>query len=183
MARSRVWEVVCIGALGSCCLLGCGTLHTSHASPAGLPDPFLCELLKQDALEKKPGVAVLKPDLVLQEIPRGTPVAQARTIMEGHGFTCWPGVPHGLSTVLYCMAYQYRAKDQLTDKVVVELYYDAHHVVGAEVTVYYEEIPPSDWFWPWSPTPRAPVPTAPSTPAAAGKPDPAKPTGTASSQS
>ena len=114
------------------------------------------ELLKQDALQKKPGSAVLKPDRVFEEIPVKTPVADARATMDKHGFNCWSGVADARGTCVQCILYK-RKTPYLADRVVVKLFYENKQVINAEVLVEYEVRHDERGFWAGVFTPVPPV--------------------------
>jgi hypothetical protein len=101
------------------------------------PDPFLAEIARQPVLQKTPASAVLRPDVVFQQIPLHTPVKDARAVMERHGFSCWAAVPDGTRMCLHCTAYHRKRPDYM-DRIVVKLYYENQRVVNAEVTVIYD---------------------------------------------
>src|SRR5580704_295197 len=77
-----------------CCVIG-WAISEGRAAADDVKGNYLDDLLKQEAVVKKPGWAVLKPDLIVNEIAIGTGVAQGRSVMEGHGFNCWSGVAEG----------------------------------------------------------------------------------------
>jgi hypothetical protein len=84
--------------------------------------------------DTKPPSDIARRELVLKEVAVQTPLAQARSIMEGHGFSCWGGVSDGTGTCLQCTAY--RPKNQyVADKVQVKLYYQKDKIVNAAVLV------------------------------------------------
>jgi hypothetical protein len=113
------------------------TYGGSPVSQAEPIDPFVEAILKQEVLEKKPKSATLKPDAVVKEVPFQTPLGQARSIMEKHGFTCWSGVSDTYGRCLQCTAYKPTSKAR-ADKLVVKLYYDRTRIiVNALVTVDY----------------------------------------------
>jgi len=107
------------------------------AGPVPAPDPFLAEIARQPCLTKTTGSAVLKPEVVFQQVPLHTPLKEARAIMERHGFSCWAAVPDGSRMCLHCTAYHRKRVDYM-DRIVVKLYYENQRVVNAEVTVDYD---------------------------------------------
>jgi hypothetical protein len=147
MNRAAVWKVLALGLLPCCCSAGCGTFNSSAAPQNGVPDPLLEEIVKQGVPGKKSWPVPLQADAVLREVPVLTPVAQARAVMERHGFSCWPCVPDSGGTCLHCTAYR-RKSPLAADKVVVKLFYEADRVVYEEVTVEYDVPHPDRGFWP-----------------------------------
>jgi hypothetical protein len=103
----------------------------------GKPDPFLEEILHQPVVGKVANSDTLKADVVLREVPPQTPLADARAIMERHGFACWSGVPDNNRTCLYCTAWKPRGADR-ADHVVVKLFYENRRVLLAEVLVEHD---------------------------------------------
>jgi hypothetical protein len=125
------------------------TFDSSPVPPNGNPDPLLEEILKQETLVKKPDSATLKPDVIFREVPIRTPLAEARAIMERHGFSCWSGVADSKGTCLHCSAYKPK-KQGLADKIVVKLFYETQRIVNAEITVQYDVRRPDRGIWPFS---------------------------------
>src|SRR5437016_2647468 len=82
-----VWKMLLVLPLA--CLAGCLSFRGAATAPLPAADPFLAELARQPALKKMQGSAILKPDVVFQEIPVHTPLKDARAQMERHGFSCW----------------------------------------------------------------------------------------------
>ena len=101
-----------LGLVLCCGLAGCLTTNPLATPVPDVANPFVENLIKQDPLVFKEGGKEiklvpprLKPDLVLQEIPLGTPLANARAVMERHGFSCWSGVQDNYRICLYCTAF------------------------------------------------------------------------------
>jgi hypothetical protein len=133
-----------LGLLLCCGLAGCVTTSPFATPLPETPNPFLEEILKQDPVvfkegdkEIKPVPPRLKPDSILQAVPLNTPLAEARAVMERHGFSCWSGVQDNYRTCLYCTACR-RKTPYLADKIVVKLFYEQKQVVDVEVTVQYD---------------------------------------------
>jgi len=137
MDKAAVWKVLWVALLFCCCFLGCETVNAPAPLATAKPDPFVEAILKGDALEKTPALAKLKPDAVFKEIPLQTPLAQARAVMEGHGFSCWAGVPGTYGPCLYCTVFK-RINPYTADKIVVKLYDHKKRVSNAEVSVEYK---------------------------------------------
>jgi hypothetical protein len=133
MGKIIRWKVALMCLL-VCSWVGCVTVPPSSTSPSDPPDPFVKAILKEAPASKRPGVTVVSPDVVLKEVPLKTPLAQARAIMEQHGFSCWKGTPEGLGTCLHCTAYR-RKNEYASQKIVVKLIYENDRVTGALVTV------------------------------------------------
>ncbi len=85
---------------------GCRALTSSNARPSAPADPLQEAILKAKDLESRAGRCRKRPDAVLKEVPLGTPVDQAQTIMAGHGFGCHPHGDDGQGPALFCRAYQ-----------------------------------------------------------------------------
>jgi hypothetical protein len=116
------------------CLVPCGC--TSVPLP-NEPDPLVESIVAQAGSSKKQDSRTLKNvEMVLREVPPQTPLAEARSIMERHGFSCWGGVRDTQGTCLYCTAYQ-RGEEGTTNRITVKLFYDNQAVTDAEVTVEY----------------------------------------------
>jgi hypothetical protein len=144
MRRSALRQTLGHVVLGSACLLGCASFHSTTPPPTTPPpttleeitDPLVKEIFKADKRDKKGGQVGIDADIVLHEIPLRTPVAKARTVMESHGFKVWSGVPDGNSVCLHCTFYR-RRTPQLDDKVFVKIYYENKQVIGVEGNVEY----------------------------------------------
>jgi len=136
MRRSAVRQSLGLVVLASTCLLGCATLPSTTPTPEAVPDRFVTEIFKGDTREKKIGPAGVDTDIVLKEIPLKTPVAQARTVMESHGFTCWSGVHDGHSICLHCTVYR-RKNSEKADKILVKFYYENNRVFAVEGVIEY----------------------------------------------
>jgi hypothetical protein len=150
-----------LGVLLGCGLLGCVTPPSAPFQPDP-PNPFLEEILKQEVLpatgadgkvlkgadgkEIRSNPPVVKPDVVLREIPLRTPLAEARKIMERHGFTCYGGIRDQFQDCVYCRAYR-RKSTMVADRVVVKLFYENERVVNVVVTVE-NGVKRSDTLWP-----------------------------------
>jgi len=66
---------------------GCQALNFGALRQNGKADPFQEEITSAGVLEGTAGYWKIKPDVVLKEIPVGTPVLQAQAVMEKHGFS------------------------------------------------------------------------------------------------
>jgi hypothetical protein len=100
------------------------------------PDRLVEEIVKEATRTKTPGpdTATGLEALVLQEVPLQTPLAQARAVMERHGFSCWIGVPDDKGVCLHCTAWR-RTSTHYGDRIVVRLYYENRKVVKVGVSV------------------------------------------------
>jgi hypothetical protein len=129
-------------------LSGCATVHPSATPESSRSDPLVDEIIKQEALDKKGVLAKPRTNIVLEEIPLKTPVDRARSIMQGHGFTCWAGVPDQATggICLYCSAYK-RVDSTHADRVVAKLFYEQQRVVKIEVTVDSKTVHPDHGIW------------------------------------
>jgi hypothetical protein len=154
MLRAASWRVLALGLLPWWGALGCVTFATSADPPDGKPDPLLAAILRQEVAKGQPLVTM--QDVVLREVPLQTPLAEARSIMEGHGFSCWSGVPDGSRTCLHCTGYKRKRRD-LADKVVVKLFYADRMVVHVEVTVEHDVSHPDHGFWHIFSSPKSPA--------------------------
>jgi hypothetical protein len=146
MDKPGAWHVHAFGLLLCCCFLGCATFEPGPVPQNGKLDPFLDEIVRQEPLEKKLWSVTLKPDVVLRDIPLQTPVAEARAIMERHGFSCWSGVADAKGKCLHCTAYIRKSPDY-ADRVVVKLFYDTERVVNVAVTIEYKVRHSVRGFW------------------------------------
>ncbi len=118
-------------------LAGCMSFHGYQAAPVPPPDPFVVEIARQPAVRKMEGSAELKPEIVFTVVPLHTPVKEAKTLMEKHGFSCWASVPDGTRMCLHCTVYHRKRADYM-DRIVVKLYYENQRVVSAQVRVDYD---------------------------------------------
>jgi hypothetical protein len=149
MRKTAVWHGLWLAFLPGFCFPGCVTFNSSTVPPNGIPDPLLEEILRQETLVKKPDSATLKPAILLREVPIRTPLAQAKSVMERHGFSCWSGVADSKGTCLHCTAYKPK-KRGLADKIVVKLFYETQRIVNVEITVEYDVLQSDRGFWPFS---------------------------------
>jgi hypothetical protein len=163
-------QVRWFGLVLCCGLAGCLTANPLATPLPETRNPFLEELIKQEPLVFKEGGKEiklvpprLKPDFILQEIPLGMPLADARAVMERHGFSCWSGVQDNYRICLYCTAFRrkmanvaglpcagavvsayctaYRRKTaNIADKVVVKLFYEQKRINDVEITVEYDMV-------------------------------------------
>jgi hypothetical protein len=116
-----------VGRMPWFCLLLCSFCLGCEIVPqTAQPDRFVDEIATQPA--------PLNAEIVLREVPRQTPLAQARSIMEQHGFRCWSGVPDSRGTCLYCTAFK-RRHAASADRIVVKLFHENRRVVNVEVSV------------------------------------------------
>jgi hypothetical protein len=95
-------------------------------------------IVKQAGPPQKPAAdgakaATLK-QIILEEIPLQMPVAEARAILERHGFSCWANVPDDHGLCLHCTAYK-RTGMACADRVVVKVFAEEQRVSNVEVTV------------------------------------------------
>jgi hypothetical protein len=132
--------------------LGCMTFDPRPPAPEAKADAWVDEILKQDVLESKNKWSKLKAEVVLKEVPLHTPLAQARSIMERHGFSCWAGLSDNRGDYLHCTAYK-RKNQSCADKLTIKFHYDAKRIVDAEVTVEHDVLLPGQRSWTWSPPP------------------------------
>jgi hypothetical protein len=124
MTRTTVCNVLWL------CLLACGcqSLPINAA-----PDPLVDALVEdgQNHLGSPVSTAV-----IVREIELGTPLMQARSIMERHGFSCWSGMTDPKGTCLQCTAYRRSPHPYI---IVVKLFYDSHQkqkeITDVEATV------------------------------------------------
>ena len=117
-----------IGLLACCWCLGCQTVGQNG-------DPLLEAILKPPAAGAKPGQSHMSPaEVVLQDIHLQTPLPEARTAMEKHGFTCWSGMVNEKGTYLHCTAFKRTALNR-ADRILVKLFYRERRVVDVEVTI------------------------------------------------
>ncbi len=131
--------LVVLGLLGlgsAGCLVNGQNVVNPPPTEKKTQDPLLEQIIKQDTLTKQPGSATLKADPVIKEIPLKSSLTKARSIMEGHGFTCWGGVPDDGRVCMRCTAY-YRKTPRLADKVMVKLFYEKNEVVSIEILIEY----------------------------------------------
>jgi hypothetical protein len=146
MRRSVVWHSLGLVVLSSACFLGCATLPSKSPTPEEVPDRFVSDIIKADTRDKKVGPTGVDTDVILKEVPLRTPLAQARAVMESHGFKCWAGVPDNNSICLHCTADR-RKNSEVADKVLVKLYYDNKRITGVEAIVEYGVLHSDRSFW------------------------------------
>jgi hypothetical protein len=137
------------------CAVFCALASSAAQAAAGAnPDPFLVEILKGDVLEKKPGVpkdgkaptSRLNSARLQKEVPLQTPLAQAKSTMERHGFTCWAGLSDGRGEYMQCDTYQVK-NQRSAERIIVKIYYRMNRVVDFEVTVEHNVRPPMHHWW------------------------------------
>ena len=117
-------------------LAGCQALGSLSSSGSARLDPLQEEIVKQEAVDSRAGWWRKDPGVVLKEIPIGTPLDQARAVMEGHGFQCSQHTEQD-SSYLLCHAYQ--TTSILTGTGInVKIFHQATRVTGAEVVTYYD---------------------------------------------
>jgi hypothetical protein len=147
MRRSTVWKALGLVVLSSAFFLGCTTLPSTTPAPEAAPDRFVTEIFNGDTRKIKIGSAGVDTDIILKEIPLKTPVDQARTVMESHGFKCWSGVHDGYSICLHCTAYR-RKNSEKADKILVKFFYENKRVIGVEGVIEYGVQHSDRSFWP-----------------------------------
>lgn len=113
---------------------GCQALGSSSISGSSKIDPLQEEIAQP--LKSKINQGRKDPEVVLKEIPIGTPVGQARAVMEGHGFKCSEGSKEG-SSYLLCHA-SLRTGLMTGTGIDVKIFHQASRVTGAEVVTYYD---------------------------------------------
>jgi len=121
MKSAKLWALIFV----------CGC----HSLPAASGPDWLVDALVEDG-EKRLGTP-LDTMVVRREIPIGMPLAQARAIMERHGFSCWSGVPDTHGTCLHCTAYRHTPHSY---KILVKLFYDTRRkeITSVEAMVDYD---------------------------------------------
>jgi hypothetical protein len=150
----KIAPVLWLGVFGVSGLSGCDTIPQHD-------DALVAELVAQATAKTTPPPAPAPPNapdartealraIILREIPDQTPVAQARALMEAHGFSCWTRVPDDHGTCLHCTAYR-RTGVARADKVVVKLYHEDGRVV--EVVVRVERNVYQRYATPYAPIP------------------------------
>jgi hypothetical protein len=145
-ARGRV-------ALLICAVL-CAIMSQRPELAAAGPDPFLAEILKGDVLEKRPGIpkdgkapsSRVSNARVQKEVPLQTPLSQAKSIMERHGFTCWAGLSDSRGEYMQCDVYQVK-NQRSAERIIVKISYRMNRVVDFEVTVEHNVRPPDHHWW------------------------------------
>ena len=86
--RRRVSGTRWFAVLGCAWFAGCLAVGTGLPGPGGKTDSLQEELRKAEVVETKVAYWRLKPDAVLKEVPLQTALAQAQSVMQGHGFSC-----------------------------------------------------------------------------------------------
>jgi hypothetical protein len=112
--------------LAPCLLAGC----TAVGRPA---DALQEAIARQPTIEAKAGWWKKDPGVVLQEIPLGTPLSQARAVMKGHGFEC----SEGAEGCLVCKAF--KRTDWLCGIItIVTIHHQGGKVTDLEVVRQYD---------------------------------------------
>jgi hypothetical protein len=141
--------MLCLGLLVCWTGPGCDSVPQN-----GQPDPLVEEIVRQAGPKKKATAATAGAEalkrLILEEIPLQTPVAEARAVMERHGFSCWANVPDEKGPCHHCTAYR-RKGPAVADKVVVKLFAEQGRVSNVEVAVEHDVF--QVYSTPYSPTP------------------------------
>ena len=137
MGRSRAWGKLLLGVVSCSAFAGCLTLDLSGGWNNGTDDPLQAEIFKQYKLAARPGW--WKPDsaIVLAEIPAGTPLPEAHSVMQRHGFQCSDGLSDEQGTYLHCTAYR-RTGRKTCDRISVKVYDQGGRVTDIDVTTYYD---------------------------------------------
>jgi hypothetical protein len=104
--------------------LGCAGLR-SEGLGSGRPDP-LQEVLFKDTTARR--------EAVLQEVPVGTSLEQARAIMAGHGFACEEREEEK-GPYLLCKVAR-NSRFMMADVVEVKLYHSRGKVTAVDVSRY-----------------------------------------------
>lgn len=96
-----------LALLGCVWFAGCLTPHPGPPEPHGKADA-LQEALRTAKVDKtEVGFWRRSPAAVLQEVPVGTPLAQAQAVMQRHGFSCRQEKMDPARVCLICKASQW----------------------------------------------------------------------------
>ena len=145
MRGAAIRTVMGLGLLLCGGVVGCLTTNPSAPTQPETPNAFVAEILKQEKLVVKDAKNVeikmdpprVSPEVVLREIPLQTPLANARAVMERHGFSCQGGVRDEYRDCLYCTTYR-RKTAAIADRVTVKLYLEQKRVVDVVVNVEHD---------------------------------------------
>ena len=137
MGKTRICHRLCAGLICASGLVGCFTIDLSGGWQNGTADPLQAEIFKQYTLMARPGWWKPDPGIVLREIPAGTPLAEARAVMEKHRFNCVDGLGDEKGTYLRCVANR-RTGRKTNDRIDMKIYYEAGRVKDIDVTSYYD---------------------------------------------
>ena len=122
--------LLCAGVAG--CMV-----DTSGGWNSGKADPLQAEIYQQYHLLARPAWWKPNPEVVLKEIPQGTPIAEARAVMAGHGFFCSGGLGDEKGAYLQCEAFR-RTGRVTRDRISVKIYYERGQVTDIDVTSFYD---------------------------------------------
>lgn len=100
------------------------------------PDSLQHRICKADVLESSAGSWKLCPDVVLREIPLGTPVDEAQSVMKRQGFSCRDATEDNRKFLL-CRSSQMTSWITST-AIEVRLYNQTGKITDVEVATYYE---------------------------------------------
>ena len=112
--------------------LGCATIDSTTRAEVVKPDPLCEQISKQKTIEVGSGWCKVDPAVVLKEIPLGTPLPQARSIMEGHGFHCLDGTGDSQGIFLKCTANN-GSRWVVAVGTVVKIYHQAGRVTDIQI--------------------------------------------------
>ena len=115
---------------------GCQVVSLGEPGTARKADPLQEALLKAEVVEAKQGWWKYNPAAVLKEVPPGTPVEQARSVMQGHGFTCKQATG-ATGSSLVCRAY--RPLNTLLSHVTVVTFACRAGKVGEVTVIAYDD--------------------------------------------
>jgi hypothetical protein len=115
-------------------LLGGEGFSPSTVCPSAGPDNFQEEIFNQESAGGSSDPWRQDPGVVLKEVPLGTPVDEARSVMERHRFECSDGQSEG-KACLVCKAC--KATGWMTaDVAIVVLYYRGGKITDVSVHTY-----------------------------------------------
>jgi len=114
---------------------GCRLLSSSSSSESVKGDRLLEEIVGGETVEAKAGWWRKDPAVVLKEIPIGTPVDQAKAVMEAHGFKC-SEQPEQNGPFLLCHAFK-RTGFLTGTGIDIKIVHHASRVTNVEVVTSY----------------------------------------------
>ena len=128
----KTWIGLLMAIVACNSFLGCTTVPSRTVADDVKPDPLCEQIGKQKTIEVGPGWCKVDPAVVLKEVPLGTPLPQARSIMEGHGFHCLDGTGDAQGPFLRCTAYEGTGWVAGV-ATVVKVYYRAGQVTDIQI--------------------------------------------------
>ena len=137
MLRLRVLARLALVLWSVVLAMGCGSLSSRGLGFFGWTDPLQETIFKQSQLENMNGCWRKDPAAVLKEVPLGTSLEQARSIMSRHGFRCEEQAGEENDSFLLCVASRNKSW-MMADVIKVRLYHQAGKVSAVEIYTYFD---------------------------------------------